>query len=339
MSEAAALPLAEAAGARVSVIVPAYQAAPFLDAALASLAGQIRRPDEVVVVDDASTDDTARIAERWAGVLPLVLVRNRVNLGLGASRRVGIERSTGELLSLLDADDVVLPDHLEVLVGLWERHGGIVVPEGYRWVPGRRLGSRPFTGAHVPPPAEQAHRILTHHFGCYCSLFSRVDYERSGGFRPLRRSEDWDLFVRMVRGGATMTVAHTPTLVYRRRPDSLSAGDGCIDANIELLDGLLAGDALAGDLLPDERHDVEVARRRLEARRLLLAGYAEAAGGDTAAARRLWVRAAVTDRGVRSAVPGMRGSTSLRALVSLATPQHTLRRRGSRLRDARRLTR
>jgi hypothetical protein len=318
---------------RISVIVPAYQAAPYLDAALASLAGQMRPADEVVVVDDASTDTTSAIALRWASVLPIVLVRNPTNLGLGATRKVGIERAAGELIALLDADDVLLPDHLAVLLEQWERHGGLVVAEGYRWVPERRLGGEPFTGRHVPPPEKQAERILTAHFGSYCSLFSREDYERAGGFREHRKSEDWEFFVRMIRTGTTMTVAPTPTLIYRRRPDSLSAGDGCVDANIELLSELLQQ-----PLTPREQAQVQRTLRRFRARRLLLDGYHELAAGRAGAARQCWVRAAVLDRALRSGIPGMRASTTVRALASLVLPRSALGLRRRRLVDPKVLT-
>ena len=316
----------------VSVIVPAYNAAPFLDAALASLAAQSRPADEVVVVNDASTDDTARVAKRWATLLPLVLVERPVNRGLGAARELGIENASGELIALLDADDYLMPDHLAVMVATWRRHGGVVAADDYRWLPGRRLNSAPWASRVIPPPEEQRRRILAANFGAYCSLFSRADYEAAGGFRPLRKSEDWDLWIRMVRNGVRLTPAPTVTLMYRKRPDSLSGNDGCAPADMAILEGLL------DEVGEDERPIVRKALRRYRARQEFAAAFDDVAAGRVGQARRRWLRAALLDRGVRSMGLGTQGSVALRSLPCLLAPRRALAVRAARQADARLVT-
>jgi glycosyltransferase involved in cell wall biosynthesis len=318
---------------RISVIVPAYNAGEHLTAALASLAGQARPPDEVVVVDDGSTDDTAVVAKRWAELLPLVLVQNESNLGLGATRRVGIERASGELIALLDADDYALPDHLDVLLETWRGHGGVAVADAYRWVPGQRLGHHGWVARAIPPPADQARAILFGNFSCYATLFSRAAYDRAGGFRPLRRCEDWELWIRMIRSGSVLTAAPTPTLIYRRRPDSLSAGDGCVAGNIAVLEGVVE------EVRGPEREWAATALRRHRARARFVAAFDDVAAGRLGRARLQWLRAAVEDRGLRSIDPGLRGSVALRALACMAAPGRAMTRRHRRLVDPDVLTR
>ena len=87
----------------VSVIVPAYNAAPFLGEALDSVFAQGLPVLEVVVVDDGSTDGTAEVARRFGrGVRVLTQPRS----GSGQARNVGLAETTGELVAFLDADDV-----------------------------------------------------------------------------------------------------------------------------------------------------------------------------------------------------------------------------------------
>src|SRR4029079_6294182 len=108
--------------------------------------------------------------------------------------------------------------------------------------------------------------------------------------RPLRRSEDWDLWIRMIRAGCRVTRPEAVTLLYRIRHDSLSALDGCIEADIALLEGL------ATQLDTDERDDVEQLLRRQRGRLQFLLGVDDAVAGDLASARRRWARSVVTDR-------------------------------------------
>src|SRR5438045_2757626 len=95
----------------IGVVISAYNAAAFIDQALASVAAQTRGPDAVVVVDDGSTDDTAARARRWAPRLPIRVLQHESNRGLCAGRRTAIEGLETELVVLLDADDVWLPEH------------------------------------------------------------------------------------------------------------------------------------------------------------------------------------------------------------------------------------
>ncbi len=87
----------------VSVVIPCHNAAPWLASALDSVFGQTCRPDEVIVVDDGSSDDSAAIAR---GFSPEVICLAQPNQGISAARNRGIAHAHGDLLAFLDADDV-----------------------------------------------------------------------------------------------------------------------------------------------------------------------------------------------------------------------------------------
>ncbi|HVE45829.1 MAG TPA: glycosyltransferase family A protein [Acidimicrobiales bacterium] len=308
----------------VSMIIPAFNAGRFLDAALASVAAQSRPADEVVVIDDGSTDETGEIARRWSDHLPLVLVTKPENEGLGVARRDGIARSSGELLALLDADDYLLPDHLEVMLECHARHGGIVAAAGFRWVPERRVAKTPWNLiAAIPAEQDQPREILRRNFLFSNVVMERASYDAVGGFRDLRCDEDWDLWIRMIRNGCRVAVPGTCTVAFRNRPDSLSSGERYLAWDIVILEELL------DQVTAEERPIVEQALRRRRARVRLLEGYAHARVGRAGAARWAMLRAALQDRSVRGGLDPA-GSVTLRALMCAVAPAQMVERRDNR---------
>jgi len=89
---------------RVSVIIPYYNRARFIDECLASIFAQTRAPDEVIVVDDGSAPDQRRHLDRFA---PRVqIVDQPRNLGVSAARNAGVRAATGDWIAFNDSDDV-----------------------------------------------------------------------------------------------------------------------------------------------------------------------------------------------------------------------------------------
>ncbi|MEV8507530.1 bifunctional glycosyltransferase family 2 protein/CDP-glycerol:glycerophosphate glycerophosphotransferase [Actinoplanes sp. NPDC051475] len=107
----------------LSVVVPIYNVAPYLDECLESLAGQYRDALEIIMVDDGSTDESAVIAQRFADRDPRFRLVRKQNAGLGAARNTGTGHATGDYLMFVDSDDVLPPYAAEVLVGSLEKTG------------------------------------------------------------------------------------------------------------------------------------------------------------------------------------------------------------------------
>lgn len=98
----------------ISVVIPAYNAERFISRALASVESQTLKPDQVIVIDDGSTDDTASQVNAFAQHSTLAVVLERqLNQGSSAARNNGIRKATGELITFLDADDLVYPTFLQ----------------------------------------------------------------------------------------------------------------------------------------------------------------------------------------------------------------------------------
>jgi len=94
---------------QISVVIPAFQAAATLAETLHSIGAQTRQPDEVIVVDDGSTDGTADIART---AMPSARVITQANAGAAAATNVGVAAARGDLLAMLDADDLWMPGKL-----------------------------------------------------------------------------------------------------------------------------------------------------------------------------------------------------------------------------------
>jgi glycosyltransferase involved in cell wall biosynthesis len=96
----------------VSVIIPAYNAAAFLETAIQSVQQQTCTRWELVIIDDGSTDETLRIAATYQAQDARITVISQPNRGVSAARNLGVAHSQGELLAFLDADDQWLPAKL-----------------------------------------------------------------------------------------------------------------------------------------------------------------------------------------------------------------------------------
>jgi glycosyltransferase involved in cell wall biosynthesis len=145
--------LSPAAGARprVSVVIPCYNAALFLAETIRSALGQTCAPAEVIVVDDGSTDDSARVARSFGPPVRLVCQPNQ---GESVARNRGVEEAAGEWVAFLDADDVWEPNKLELQWRAAENDPTVVCIYCAHYTFGRR-SSRP------PLPAPEACNVET----------------------------------------------------------------------------------------------------------------------------------------------------------------------------------
>jgi glycosyltransferase involved in cell wall biosynthesis len=264
--------------ADVTVIVVAHDAASTIDRALAGVAGQSSPPAAVVIVDDGSTDATAEVAEGWSAMLPVQVERLAENAGVGAARAHAVSRVETPLVATLDADDYWLTDHLRTM----REAGGpgrLAFGRDLLWSPGAWVR---VTDRVLPPPDEQLRALVRGNLSSAGVMFHRDDYERAGGYRAgLRGSEDWDLYLRLVRRGVEMVLAREPTLLYRIDPTSTSAGYRMVDSDVAVLEHARRETTSAA-----ERHwiDDELARRR--ARQSLARALVAAAHRQRGEARR-----------------------------------------------------
>jgi glycosyltransferase involved in cell wall biosynthesis len=183
------------AHATVSVIVPAYNRAHLIGRALESLRGQTYRDFEVVLGDDASTDDMVAVAQRaWPD---LKVARLSVNRGASSARNAAIRESRGRFLAFLDSDDEWLPEKLAVQMAYLERHPEVAVCAcAYRkqWRDGR---TTMVPASHPADMTKALHSALDFH-GASTPVVRREVLDEVGyQDEDLRILEDWDWMLRI----------------------------------------------------------------------------------------------------------------------------------------------
>jgi glycosyltransferase involved in cell wall biosynthesis len=203
----------------VSVVIPTHNRSGLLALTLRSALRQHGVDLEVVVVDDGSTDGTAAAVERLAD--PRVrMVRHATPLGVSSSRNAGIAEARGRWVAFLDDDDLWAPDKLarqleaaEAARRSWVYAGTVNVDDRLRVLEGG-----------PPPPPERVPELLNRYNPVPAgasNVMVRADaLGRVGGFDPgLRRTEDWDLWIRLAREGPPAAVRR-PLVAYRMHPNS-----------------------------------------------------------------------------------------------------------------------
>jgi glycosyltransferase involved in cell wall biosynthesis len=220
---------------KISVVIPAYNAAPFLARCLKSVFAQTLKPEEVIVVDDKSTDNTALLAAE----LGAKVVCRAVNGGLSAARNSGIQHASSEWIALLDADDRWMPEKLE-------RQVACIRPEVVLIYNGIRIFDDNGTRNELPAIHPVAARKMLRYRNPITPstvLVRREAVLQDGGFREdIRAGEDWEMWVRLQRLGQFEAVP-APLTEYYVYPNSLSANpQKMLKAFEQILDTTLVAD-------------------------------------------------------------------------------------------------
>jgi glycosyltransferase involved in cell wall biosynthesis len=198
----------------VSVIIPAYNAARFVAQAVESVLAQSYRPVEILVIDDGSTDDTARVLEPYRDAIRYI---RQPNGGPSRARNNGLAHARGELIAFLDADDVWLPDKLSRQVRCLEESPAVGVVHCDTYNLDEQSGAR---SRRATPRDDFAGN-------CYARLFrgNQVTYstvvirreclDRVGPMdERYTHAEDYDLLLRLARRFPFAYVPE-PLAVYR----------------------------------------------------------------------------------------------------------------------------
>jgi len=213
----------------VSVIMPAYNSAATLVEALDSVLRQTRPVQELIVVDDVSTDDTIQVFEDWqraaTGRMESRLLRQSRNTGPAGARNTGIRAATGDWIAFLDADDAWLPTKNETQLNTAATHPSAALLCG---------GTLPLDTAHPPPATAPAFRVTTlrledfiihNPIATSTVLAWREAITEAGLFdEQFRGPEDYDLWLRIASRHGCLQL-ETPLSRYRTTVGSLSMDD------------------------------------------------------------------------------------------------------------------
>ncbi len=206
----------------VSVIIPAYRAAQTIGRTLHSIARQTVTPREIVIVDDGSDDDTAKVARSFADALaPSALkIVTQPNLGAGAARNRALAEATQPLIAFIDADDEWLPGKLERSVAEMNAGDYVLVAHDYLDVTPSDEAVCDCRRRFLAPPDPWI-QLYRRGYIPSCSVVAKRDAVLAvGGFdESLRNAQDFDLWLRLLEppdakfivfSGALLRYHHTP---------------------------------------------------------------------------------------------------------------------------------
>lgn len=223
----------------VTVFVPAYNAAGFVEATLDSVRGQTFKDFEFIVIDDCSTDDTPEVIERWIEKhqFPCRFIRHEVNRGLCGSMNEGVAAANGKYLAVLGSDDVWLPAFLETATKKMEElPDSVAVLYSDAQVIGAdgEVESRPFIERcrefDRPPEGRIFDELLKGNFIPVISTLMRLDRVKEvGGYDESLYYEDYDMWLKLAD---KYKFAYQPDpLVQYRRGHGTSMRDGTAAMN------------------------------------------------------------------------------------------------------------
>jgi glycosyltransferase involved in cell wall biosynthesis len=215
-----------------SIVMPAYNAALTIEAAIESVLSQTRSDFELIVVDDGSTDETTTRVQQYLGDDRVRLI-SQANQGQASARNAAIAAARGEFASFLDSDDVWLPRYLEVMAETLAADDTAAVAYTDAWVlddETRRI-ARTTVMEHWHPPSvpkepELFLRALLE-FGNFVFVGATIRRATLAEVGPLRvgveGSEDYELWLRIAARGYRFVRCPLNLAVYRRSSGQMSA--------------------------------------------------------------------------------------------------------------------
>ncbi len=196
----------------IAAVITFYRDDRFFPEALASALAQTRRPDDIVVVDDASPPDQARTL---AALDPRIrVVRHERNRGAGAARQSGSAATDAPFIAYLDADDSWLPGKLAAQAALLESDPSIDAVH-CALISVRPHGERVFS--EKPALLDLETQLYQNRVLPSSLMIRREALDAVGGWSPDRRlMEDWDLSTRLVAAGRRVVFLPEPLVRFRR---------------------------------------------------------------------------------------------------------------------------
>ena len=208
----------------ISVVIPAWNAARYIGEAIDSVLSQSVAPDEIIIVNDGSTDDTIECIRKFGSRITLI---EQSNAGAAAGRNRGIAKAQGDAIALLDADDLMAPRRLELQGALLTHDPDCAIALGRQLTfrsEQERLG---LGGGTVNLPAVRAGFVPS------AAMVRASAFALVGLFDPSLRIGDFLEWIRRAQSRGAPIKQMEEVIAYRRlHEDSLSRSAGAQYANL-----------------------------------------------------------------------------------------------------------
>ncbi|WP_026521682.1 glycosyltransferase family 2 protein [Butyrivibrio sp. VCB2001] len=232
----------------VSIVVPVYNAANYIEKTMDMVCGQTYKDWELILVDDASRDNSAEIIENYIKKQGkrIRLIRKKVNQGAAEARNTGIDASSGRFIAFLDADDVWMPDKIEKQVAYMEKTGAAFCFHAYEF--GDEKANPTGKIVHVPPVLKYKQALSRTIIFTTTVMFDTEKIDMEIIHMPNVPSEDTATWWRILKSGYEAYGLDENLAIYRRPAKSLSSNKLEAIRRIWFLYRNIAGLSVVGSL-------------------------------------------------------------------------------------------
>lgn len=197
----------------ISVVIPVYNQVEYLADALDSVFAQTRKADDIIVVDDGSTDGSGKLADKYRDRVKVI---HQLNKGLPSARNTGIMNSECDYIFFLDADDMMTEKCLEKISDVIEEGPIDIVAPSFKC-----FGKS--DAVVILAPKLTVYDFIKHNrLGYFCAI-RRKTLKDVGGYNPrmIHGWEDYELWFDLLSRGATLSVIQEPLMLYRIKESSM----------------------------------------------------------------------------------------------------------------------
>lgn len=202
----------------ISIVMPAYNAAQYIEQSIESVLKQSYTNWELIIVDDCSVDDTYKIVDKLClNEERIKLFRMNENSGVAMARNFAISMSRGKYIAFLDSDDLWLPDKLEKQLNLMQEKKAVISYTAYRQFSMEKVGNL----VSVPEQVTYKQLLKGNVIGC---LTVMLDKERLGNLQMKKaRHEDYILWLDILKQGNIAYGLQEDLARYRKSETSLTS--------------------------------------------------------------------------------------------------------------------
>lgn len=200
----------------VSIIVPCYNQAQYLDEALQSVLNQTFLNWECIIVNDGGSDNTGDIANEWNKKDSRFLYLDKENGGLSSARNAGILNAKGEYILPLDADDKIAENYLELALRSFDEDSSLKVV----YCKAEKFGKE--TGIWHLKSFSLINLAMENMIFC-SAFFRKKDWEEAGGYdlKMIYGWEDWEFWIAILKNGGNVKCLDQVGFYYRIKSKSM----------------------------------------------------------------------------------------------------------------------
>lgn len=255
----------------VTIVITAYNYGSLLPTAIESALGQDYEALEVLVLDNASTDDTPEVLARYAADPRFRAIRNETNIGLTPNHNKGLREARGDFIGFLSADDALTPGCVTRAMRYYDEHPEVDVLFGSAYFmdpTGSVYAIRQMMGQpHCAYAGGRNELAALLSEGCYmCTptmLVRRTIWERYGGFDETKHAADWELSARWAKHGLRFAYLPEALAVVRIHPEQHSGTKQYVTSGRDMREYLSIVDQYLDATTPERYAGYEKAIGRL----------------------------------------------------------------------------